>query len=131
MKARQERQAFGKLTNEVTSPPTKLYSPFNIYTDSASKPRKEPTAKSKRKLDMTDTNKRSGEFDQNCSMMSVDEVTPKHRVALQHKKHLLHANKFTFDSPTGRLRESVKDVEHFQQCIEDISKAIRDRNRSE
>lgn len=66
--------------------------------------------------------------------MSVDdevgEATPKHRVALQHKRHLLQANKFTFDSPAGRLRETVKDVEHFQQCIEDISKAIRARDRS-
>lgn len=72
-------------------------------------------------------------------MMSVDDevsselgetATPKHRVVSQHRRHLLQANRFTFDSPAGRLRETVKDVEHFQQCIEDISKAIRSRDRS-
>lgn len=66
-------------------------------------------------------------------MMSVDEVgevTPKQRVASQHKKHLVQASKFIFDSPAGRLKETVKDVERFQQCIEDISKAIRARDRS-
>lgn len=53
------------------------------------------------------------------------KTTPKQRIALQHKKHLMQANKFAFDSPTGKFRETVKDVEQFQQCIEDISQAIR------
>lgn len=61
--------------------------------------------------------------------MEIEEESPKNRIALRHKKHLLHANKFAFDSPTGRLRETVKDVEQFQQCIEDISKAIRARDQ--
>lgn len=134
MKARHESQAFAKLTNELTSPPTRLYSPFNIYTDSASKPKREQTRTSKRKLNLTGNKQVSKTpSDQNCSMMSVDEVgevTPKHRVASQHKKHLLQTSKFVFDSPAGRLRETVKDVERFQQCIEDISNAIRTRDRS-
>lgn len=32
MKARQQSQAFAKLDEEVATPPSKLYSPFNIYT---------------------------------------------------------------------------------------------------
>lgn len=71
--------------------------------------------------------------DTDNSMVNIDnkhqqQKTPKQRIALRHKKHLMQANKFTFDSPSGKLRETVKDVEQFQQCIEDISKAIRARD---
>jgi len=121
MKARQESKAFSKLTNELATPPTKLYSPFNIYTDSSVK-----ASKSRRKLVL---NGNKGDKDKDCSMSSADE-TPKSRIVLRHKRHLMQANRFTFDSPTGRLRETVKDVERFQQCIEDISDAIRSRERS-
>lgn len=73
----------------------------------------------------------SGQASMNSSPMVIEnkqnKQTPKQRIALQHKKHLTHANKFTFDSPTGKFRETVKDVEQFQQCIEDISQAIRSK----
>lgn len=32
MKARHQSKAFAKLDEEVATPPSKLYSPFNIYT---------------------------------------------------------------------------------------------------
>lgn len=129
IKAKQESKAFTKLTNEAT-PSTKLYSPFNIYTtptsDTPKKEVKSTTAtksKAKRKLSL----KKKQSPDETTTNPDDSVRTPKMRIALQHKKHLMQANKFAFDSPTGRLRETVKDVEQFQQCIEDISEAIRAR----
>lgn len=77
----------------------------------------------------TSCNQSDERHDNNKNDLSLDK-TPKDRIALRHKKHLLHANTFAaFDSPAGRLRETVKDVEQFQQCIEDISAAIRARGQ--
>lgn len=128
MKAKQNSQAFVKLNNELTTPPIKLYSPFNIYTpDNNNKTTSKKDPKSKRKLNLGENT--AGD----CSMTDVerhadDKPTPKTRIALQHKKHLaLKANQFSFESPTGKLRDTVKDVELFQQCIEEISKAIHSR----
>lgn len=120
IKARHESKAFNRLTNDLASPQnspsTPLYSPFNIYTPDNCK--KDSKARKKLNLDKQ----------LNGSMTTEFNETPKNRIALRHKKHLMLANKFTFDSPTGKLKETIKDVEHFQQCIEDISKAIRDRD---
>lgn len=156
IKAKRESKAFAKLTNEISTPDTtKLYSPFNIYTPSASKEPKQQQQqlrdmKAKRTLNLnksfTKTKLAKSNDSGNCSATSnasdQDNCsggqsgatlarTPKNRIALRHKRHLFEAsNKFTFDSPTGRLRETVKEVEQFQQCIEDISKAIRARGSS-
>lgn len=151
MRAKHDSQAFSKLTNELATPPTKLYSPFNIYLDSCSKDSKRKVHMDKNRADRdlsllavagsASSNISGGGGHFNCSMeidcddeMLEDinnarhfETPAKRRIALQHKKHLIQANKFTFDSPTGRFKETVKDVEQFQQCIEDISKAIRAR----
>lgn len=144
MKAKHESRAFEKLTDELITPPTKLYSPFNIYNTPGSAVKKanerKEKLKSKRRLNLSKNNKQSpidkkndsGNYsmaDQNNGGSGGNKRSPKGRISLQHKKHLIQANKFAFDSPTGRLRETVKDVEHFQQCIEDISKAIRERNK--
>lgn len=148
MKAKHESQAFSKLTNELQTPPTKLYSPFNIYTDSCTKTAPESakkgqqaTTRSKRKLNLilqrTKRLERRPTVDLDSSIepdRSLDSQmtseTPKCRIALRHKKHLTQAQQFTFDSPTGRFKETVKDVEHLQQCIEKISQAIRLRDQS-
>lgn len=99
---RGNKGTFAKLENEMTPQTTKMYSPFNVFTDS-----------------FNSDEKLSGE---NNDFQFADE-TPKRRVALQHKKHV--SNKFMFDSPTGRFKDTVKDVENFQQCIENISQAIK------
>lgn len=150
MKARQDGQAFIRLTNELATPPAKLYSPFNILDtpenrlestrrDTRARRKLEnslsPTSLGTRSsladrtdlsLDKLSKNDSSGFID--CSFETESKsTTPKERIALQHKKHLMQANKFAFDSPTGKLRETVKDVEHFQECIEAISKAIESR----
>lgn len=172
MKARHESKSFAKLTNELATPPTKLYSPFNIYTPSCSEDgncngsesatkTKDPSKAAKRNNRLTKkramVNKLALENSMNdsgldCSMaltsptsstpngpgegaaavdqpsMTVHGRTPKARIAWRHKRHLMQENAFaSFASPTGRLRETVRDVEQFQQCIEDISVAIRAR----
>lgn len=148
MKARQERQTFVRLTNELSTPPAKLYSPFNIVDTPENRLESTragaETRGARRKLenslsitsmstsatDRSESTKLSSDSSGfiDCSLSSVSPAsTPKERVALQHKRHLMHANKFAFDSPTGRLRETVKEVEHFQECIEAISKAIESR----
>lgn len=143
MKAKQESQAFTKLTNELATPPTKLYSPFNIYTPDKDND-KTNESKSRRMLQLSKSGSKvttrssslnNNLFNAGSSMVNIEgkqqqqqEKTPKQRIALQHKKHLMQTNNFTFDSPTGKFRETVKDVEQFQQCIEDISQAIRARD---
>lgn len=144
MRAKQDSQGFAKLTNECATPPTKLYSPFNIYLESSSRDAKRKQALQRNKavllgeLDGGQPNGLAGghfniSMELECDQQPMDvsmresETPAKVRIALQHKKHLMQANKFTFDSPTGRLRETVRDVERFQQCIEDISKAIKAR----
>lgn len=141
LKAKRENQEFEKLTNEsMTTPSVKLYSPFNIYTPSL-KSEKKGTNLAKRKeakLAKKRLNLSGNEnvvLNQGSNSGSADkEASPttnkslKSKIALRHKKHLMQANKFAFDSPTGRLRETVKDVEQLQQCIEDISVAIKARS---
>lgn len=190
IKAKQDNKAFTKLTNEAATPPTKLYSPFNIYTPNcsgileeeegeiseldAANPRRvqlNRKAKSKRKLSLTQgqgkkRTKAKAQLQQRPTGSSLDstsesiedsgfngslslsgrgdesmttnydqktenrEETPKGRISHRHKRHLMQVNKFAnFESPAGRLRETVKDVERFQQCIEDISSAIRARGQ--
>lgn len=146
--SRRDGQAFIKLTNELATPPAKLYSPFNI-TDTpenrlGSSSQTADRKVTRRKLDncLSTTSVSSAITDQSrstklssdssgfidCSFDSISTATsPKERIALQHKKHLINANKFAFDSPTGKLRETVKDVERFQLCIEAISKAIESK----
>lgn len=125
MKAKQDNQGFSKLSSDLQTPPTKLYSPFNIYENSVTKSTNQGSvtrARSKRKMILNGNESRiSLEPETDISFLD----SPKDRIALRHKKHLTQATKFAFDSPTGRLRESVKDVEHLQQCIEEISHAIR------
>lgn len=159
MRAKHDSQAFGRLTNESATPPTKLYSPFNIYLDSgggggggSKDAKRKQTLDRNRPMHFGHFNNSmemdcdqaeaegegegEGELDgrpndnNHENQVARDLETPaKRRIALQHKRHLIQANKFTFDSPTGRLRETVRDVEQFQQCIEDISKAIKARDR--
>lgn len=123
LRAKHESRAFAKFTNELTtpSPGAKQLQQPAVNTDKE--------LKSKRKLSLLG-NKKSKSIVKNENDLTEkvpSSLTPKGRIALQHKKHLMHANKFAFDSPTGRLRETVKEVEQFQQCIEDISKAIKSR----
>jgi hypothetical protein len=172
LRAKHESKSFGKLTNELTTPPTKLYSPFNIYTPGSSGSGKGATAstpsaktkdsKSARRSKLSKKREKANKLALEHSMTTMNDScldcsltltptstapatsnesvgadrqsmtaqgrTPKDRIALRHKKHLMQANTFaSFASPTGRLRETVKDVEQFQQCIEDISMAIRAR----
>lgn len=110
LRAKHDSHSFAKLTCDdgAATPPTKLYSPFNIYTPDGDCKKKQH-GKSKKASNDEET-----------------KMTPKNRVAMQHKRHL--TNKFAFDSPTGRVREGVQDVERFQQCIERISDAIKHRD---
>lgn len=136
LRARQDRQAFCKLNEELMTPPSKLYSPFNItdsFTDNLgdSAGKVEVGRRSRRLRNSSacdDSFESTPSTKQSIDSSHSHNQTPKDRIALQHKKHLMNENQFNnFVSPTGKLRETVKDVEHFQQCIEDISKAIRER----
>lgn len=133
MKAKHGSQAFTRLNNELATPPTKLYSPFNIYTPDSTVSNKRERGQQGYENNFHTPAKDTDDAcrtPKNGSKTSEQDtaVTVKGRIAFRHKKHLMQANKFTFDSPTGRLRETVKDVEHFQQCIEDISQAIKARD---
>lgn len=85
MKAKHESQAFARLTAELETPPTKLYSPFNI-NDSCPK-------ESRSKRNLSKRQQALEEGDVSMSVEETEEETPKRRVALQHKKHLMQANK--------------------------------------
>lgn len=143
LKAKRKNQEFEKLTDEsMTSFDSKLYSPFNIYSSSVKKgenPTKKKEAKrSKKKLDLDGHENDDVTMNQPAGSKLDDKETDKveannkrsflkSKIALKHKNHLMNANKFTFNSPTGRLRQVVNDVAKMQQCIEDISEAIRER----
>lgn len=129
MRAKQNRQAFAKLTNELATPPTKLYSPFNFYNT----PRQQCRQQQQQldgsftiEEDVEEEEKEEREKGANKKKVKsskyVAKSSPKDRIASKHKRHLI--NQFAIDSPTGRLRETVRDVEKFQQCIEEISEAI-------
>lgn len=105
LKSKKGNKAFKRLQEEAATPSTKLYSPFSLYDNYSES--------------------RNTSLSSNSSFNQTDQ-TPKRRVALQHKKHV--TNKFSFESPTGKFKDTVKDVENFQQCIEDISKAIKSRD---
>lgn len=130
MKAKQNSQSFAKLTNELATPPTKLYSPFNFCT----------SPRSQRQLDGSFTIQHISDeqcIDKQLQIKTIESNknasgNTKDRIANKHKRHLI--NQFAIDSPTGRFRETVRDVEKFQQCIEEISEAIyktRDHCHSE
>ena len=141
-RAKRDNQEFEKLTNEsMATPETKLYSPFNIYTPgqkigseskSPANTTKRGPKKSKKRLYLDGDEKDDATNDSGkAGKLGKSEVNSmknlKSKIALRHKKHLMQSNKLSFDSPTGRFRETVKDVEQLQQCIEDISEAIKAR----
>jgi len=144
LKARRDNQEFEQLTNEsMTSatPDVKLYSPFTIDTPSLdsenkiSKRARRKDTKSKRRLnligDQNQTENLPGadatKTENATSSNLASNKSLKTKIALRHKKHLMQTSKSVFESPTGRLRETVRDVEQLQKCIEDISQAIKAR----
>lgn len=97
---------FEKFENEVSTPASaKLYSPFGVFTDSI-------------------------KTQVNCRLDSLPaendlSLTPKSKLSPSKKNRLRHLKqKLVFDSPTGKLRESVDDVEKFQKDIHKINAHI-------
>lgn len=130
MKAKRDSQAFSRFTNELATPPTKLYSPFNIYNTPETKAqlRQQQQKLNQHSIESKKSLAKGAATNQmNCNSITT-VCTPKERIARRHKRQL--KNHFDVNSPTGRFREGIRDVEHFQQCIEDISEAIRVRDQS-